>query len=535
MTMKLKCGDPAKGPASYTRFVLPFAYCPASRRENQSNERYYEKAKPCDFPLDDLLWRKKYLTYETSHVLFEKAKWFTLKNTPCSSSVDISFRNCGANEDITINIKPPYLVLFEWPGSRDICEKDCEVADGKQCSVDKHNVLRVGLLVVELYFPEQLCIGPSLDNLLKLNEGFRYWQRPFDGHEDETGYGELLSLGSDEAAHRISGSDMPHFERWANLLDIPIKHDCGDLCSLFPMKWMDNAKEFVSSSNVNFPGWALYSDTRTFVWTCAIMKDGALRRYFTMPGGKAWDFGYWVKLLNVDTPKENIYKTHQITDFEGEWAEKRTYKRWEESGTFYGFNYHCGAMLGPPEKEPPFYKHFGEMYFDQIILLLYNRIALFRFSMELNRISANALEEEQGDFPKWREEFQRLRWSFALFTNLYQFPLFSNQQQAIEMYSLARKYMDIDDLYKEVKAEISDCHEYLVIEEEIKQSLDIGGLTWVATILLPISVVLSFWGMNIIADSAVGLHRILQWLLVITPSALLISLLFWVIGYRRGK
>lgn len=61
--MLISCGDPAKGPATYTRFILPFAYCPTFKEE--SNDKVcYEKTET-----EDLIWRKKYLTYETADVL----------------------------------------------------------------------------------------------------------------------------------------------------------------------------------------------------------------------------------------------------------------------------------------------------------------------------------------------------------------------------------------------------------------------------------------------------------------------------------
>jgi len=169
--------------------------------------------------------------------------------------------------------------------------------------------------------------------------------------------------------------------------------------------------------------------------------------------------------LNVDYPKSTPTETHKgITKFEQQRVEERTYHRWEEDGTFYGFNYHCGAMLGPPLNEPdgpPLWKHFGDMYFDQILLLLYLRVGSFRFSRRLSRISAEAQDSmtlgnsnTDNGFEKWRDDFQRLRWSFALFTNLYEFPLLSNQQQSIEMYELARKHMDVEEFFRKIQEEI---------------------------------------------------------------------------------
>lgn len=548
MAIELKCGDPDVGPASYTRFVLPFTYCPIRFEGNQGSDGYYEAEKP-----DDLLWRRKYLTYETADVLFKRAKRFVLRNSMYPLPVKMHFSSCGVDEDITVCMKPPSLALFEWPingskckkrGSK--CKKHCDVAGGKQCSRDEHNVLRVGFLVVELYFPEQDGIAPSLDNLLELNELFRYWQHPFAGHEDEDGkYKTLLrNLPVGFSGIKIcamSDSLRLYFERWAGLLEAPVKDDDGNLFELFPREWMEKAKLSISDEEVRFPGWAIYSDNRAFAWTCAITENGgeALRERFEMPDGKAWNFGHWIRLLNADLPGSSTDETHKSRDFEKEWAEERTYKRWEEWGTFYGFSYHCGAMLGPAVKDPPLWEHFRQMYFDQTLLILYIRVTLFRFSMELNRISADALDEDGGKFADWRNEFQRLRWSFALFTNLYQFPLFSNQQQAIEMYSLARKYMDIDDLFVEVKEEIKDCHEYLVIKEETEQSSNTMKLTWIATIALPISIAFGFWGVNIVIVgnphwSSQGWSSQNWWLMGTIAGALLLSaIILMVIDGKR--
>ncbi len=508
--MFITCGDPAKDPATYTRFILPFAYCPTFK-EKSNDKVCYEKTEP-----EDLMWRKKYLTYETADVLFKRAKWFTLKDSQYPLEVNMDFRDCAKTEHIAIHIKPPSLILFEWPERDGKCSKHCTDPSLMQCPEDKHNILRTGFLVLELYFPEDNCIYPTIDNLLEMNELFRYWQQPFEGHEDKIdknmGYKKLLANlpfihGSAETIAQKQNPLELYFERWASLLEIPVRDAKGKLWRLFPGKWAENARKFVLGKDNADPGWAIYSDNRTFVWTCAIMQNGGneLRTLFNKPKGKASDFGHWIKLLNVDQPGENIIDSNNYTQFEKKWAKERTYKRWEEWGTFYGFNYHCGAMIGPHFEEPPLWKHFGQMYFDQTLLLLYIRVALFRFSMKLNRISEEALQKKSGDDTTgWLEDFQRLRESFTLFTNLYQFPFLSNQQQAIEMYSLARKHMDIDDLFKEIQQEVNSNHEYLSIKQASRQADTTTRLTVVATIGFVLALATGFLGMNIIVDGFSG-------------------------------
>jgi len=125
--------------------------------------------------------------------------------------------------------------------------------------------------------------------------------------------------------------------------------------------------------------------------------------------------------------------------------------------------------------------------------------------MKLNRISAEALEKKIGDDTTgWLEDFQRLRESFTLFTNLYQFPFLSNQQQAIEMYTLARKHMDIDDLFKEIQQEVNSNHEYLSIKQATRQTDTTTRLTVVATIGFVLAMATGFLGMNIIVAGFSG-------------------------------
>ena len=110
------------------------------------------------------------------------------------------------------------------------------------------------------------------------------------------------------------------------------------------------------------------------------------------------------------------------------------------------------------------------MYFDQVLLLLYMRVTLFRFSRELSVVSGRMLkltnsgEDSASAMDGWRQDFRELRLSFTCFENLYQFPLFSNQQQAVELYVRAREGLDIDGLYKEVAGEIRSSDELLESE-----------------------------------------------------------------------
>jgi hypothetical protein len=201
-------------------------------------------------------------------------------------------------------------------------------------------------------------------------------------------------------------------------------------------------------------------------------------------------------------------------------------------------------MLGPtmidvkhPDKdpEPPLWRHFRQMYFDQVLLILYIRVVLFRFSTKLSLISKEARDAGRHRWEEWGTAFEKLRWDFALFTNLYQFPLLSNQQQGLEMYSLARKSMDVDELFREVQEEIQGTNDYLMqrrsqdqarisnelartSQDQARISNDIARtsshLSMLAAIVLPVALALSFLGMSIVPQHQNGwLEDGINWLL----------------------
>jgi len=109
--------------------------------------------------------------------------------------------------------------------------------------------------------------------------------------------------------------------------------------------------------------------------------------------------------------------------------------------------------------------------------------------------------------------------------------LISNQQQGVELYACARKFMDVDELYREVEKEISTSHEYLDQQQQRKQSDITTLLTVVATFGLAISTALAFLALDSESKSA-ALQRfniarltIPVWLFVAILSLLLFFLL----------
>jgi len=477
---KLTIGDPNRTeqpePASFSRFVLPFAY----RLTQYEPEPGLTSTWKISDSRIELTSRKQYLTPETQEVLFKRAKWFVKDHL---EQIVLTLSN---QRQILADIKPQ-LVLFEYPAEENINNDD---------------ILHTGFLIIELWF----CEGKQvfLDELLEINELFRYWQEPWEGHRDEKkrdepGKGYLRFICRNPMAESYD-----YTQRWLEYLKSPI--DINIKGKQYQLSLLGNSDHNNNDQGNNEKSWQIHADQRTYVWTCALIDRGglALQKAFgpLSPNSpfNATDYGHWIRFLNVDSPGSTPGYTHSSRKFERDWVKPLTYTRWEEYGTIYGFTPHSGAMLSEPCQEPPLWQHFGQMYFDQILLLLYLRTSLFRFSQRLTDISCKARSATNDDWDVFRQDFEKLRGDFTLFTNLYQFPLLSNQQQAIEMYSLAREAMDIDVLFKEIQQEINGSHDYLVMVNEQRQTEMSTLLTVVATGGLVIGVASGILGMNVIID-----------------------------------
>jgi hypothetical protein len=479
----LTCGDPRYEPASFSRFVYPFAYKYSPVETSTDSSQDKEKALhyvPCDEKSFNA--SKEYFTPETNEVLFDSAKWFEMKNSVWANESwweGIAFPCRG--REITVSMLPPRLVLFEWPNQLD------EKTDKKS----ELSLLRTGFLLVDLFFRKDHKCKPDLDDLLLINDYFRYFRCPYEAHAElfedllfnvPVEYGKQTSK---KVGDETIDDNHAYLDRWKELLKFPI--------SISNIRYSLNT--YHDPPILNYP----YADHRTYVWSAAILEEGAtsLSKSFTTSNWQAHEYGHWIKLLNVDGPSGSNCpsKTHKnVMHFEKKWAQDRTYHRWEEQGIWYGFSYHGGVMLGPPWDipAPPLWRHFRQMYFDMALLLFYIRISLFRFSRQLTDITPRSGKYEDKD----NKNFDRLRSVFSVFTIRYQFPLLSNQQQAIEMYDLARRHFDLDALYKEVKEEINNTNEFLESKKQGQLTKDANLLARYGIPLAAASLVASLFGMG---------------------------------------
>ena len=553
LTDPIRYGDPlgesedGLHQGSFTRFVMPFGYRAQQLQKPSEAPRGFHFAPATR---DDWLFtadappnkssgfragRRKYWTPETSECLYDQAKWLVLKEGDETTArndsaferdyyVTTNRRSKADSKDKTekeadgfwVRVRRPAMVLFEFPDSEELRRRR---DDGGR------HPLQSGLLIWEIYLvgengtdgneeeTKRKAHLPIVNDLLLLNETFRFYAPSHSGHWKNTyqkAYGEWPVDFLDPDGRKIKDlkdneREAGYAEKWRKVLHLPGFNLTGEDGSLWNIVPKD-------------ADWEVYADNRAFVWTCAIRTSGQQ----TLEGANIAEgltrdpyrnAGVWLRLLNVDEPGGG----EAITAFERDWVRDRTYLRWAHYGTLYGFCYHSGAMLSNSQgKHPiPTWRHFGAMYFDQMILLFYIRITLFRFSLELNRLSrqlrGEPLSRRQritvdgaAEVRYFLDQFQLLRLRFDLFTNLYQFPLLSNQQQGLELYELARKAMDSDDLFREVEKEIQSTHQFLEIFEQSESNSALMVLTVLGSIGLLFSVAVGLFGMNILIETGVN-------------------------------
>jgi hypothetical protein len=458
--------------------------------------------------------RRDYLTRETRETLHSAATWMVLRGkaegrggaqgvdwSRPDASFDFRFHS-PAGRIVRFRIRPPGLILLEQ-------SPDCGPVS------EDESPLNLAFIVIEALpaAPEQPdeC-WPTFADVLEFNELFRYWQKHFRLADWADAFQELpvdfrvpTERVGDRCPPGVPPSGRPEtqaarfvpegtvFERWAGLVDCPIRIR-DRLYSLVPEEQRVHARkwsEFKSKGTRPDPGWLLHADNRTFVWSCVLTDSpelAAVARRVIEPEGELPEcMGAWIKLLNVD-PAGPTSELDHCTRFERHWAGSRTHRRWAEGGTLYGYCTHAGVLLGPVSNLRLDYP-FAGAYFDQALLLLYLRAALSGFSHRLAQLSMGVKRDcrpqSSSGLREYRDGFERLRFQFAIFANLYQFPLISNQQQGVELYQLLRQSLEVEGLFNEVQAEIGQSDELLSLLQQRKQ----GDLTLYLTVVGTVGLV----------------------------------------------
>lgn len=545
MTRLTSLGGLPFGASNYSLFVAPFKYsldeagssCGASDSLVFSEVGFDPDVTEAD------IWRAEYMTGETGAVFFDvpgnsgavwhgvdcETKHFELGGQDAGNTVPFGVdwilpRRQGdddsspAERAVRLSLRVR-LVLFDIPTA---------VATGRRAAERSGCI---GFLVLDVGFPE----GVDLATVLDFNNGFRHlrWAYP---HEAE-GYADRL-LAADAA--NGDGSHPPTSPACATLPcctlrrgEAVLEADRGVEDVEIGM-WRYLARQRIrvdgKERRVAAPDFSVYPDNRAFVVSHATV-DGV--PWSVDEGSALWML--WRQLLEVE-PREDVGRA--LTTVEDQWTRQRTYWRWALSpglGRLYGYSNFsfCSLCAGHSWENPA--RHFRQMYFDQTLLVLYQRVAIFSFSRDL---SALTQEWKQTSWKGVRARFSAFRASFAQFVNLYWYPVFTNQLQGIEMYELARRELDNKELFDELSAELATTGDYIEGSAAEASGRAVGQLAVAALFVGVVGLVLGWLGTNLLQygdDGGLTLVWPAGWAWVATGivvglilfAAALFALLFW--------
>ena len=173
------------------------------------------------------------------------------------------------------------------------------------------------------------------------------------------------------------------------------------------------------------------------------------------------------------------------------------------------------------------------MYFDQTLLVLYQRVAIFSFSRDLSVLTQ---EWKQTSWKGVRARFSAFRASFAQFVNLYWYPVFTNQLQGIEMYELARRELDNKELFDELSAELATTGDFIEGTAAEESAKAVQRLTAAALVVGAFGLAMAWLGTNMLQPEDGGSLRLVWpagWalgslLIVIGVIAVgIVAFLFW--------
>lgn len=146
-----------------------------------------------------------------------------------------------------------------------------------------------------------------------------------------------------------------------------------------------------------------------------------------------------------------------------------------------------------------FLGRFRHQHFLLFLVAHFQKAALHMFSDRLvgavSRLDIRDVEANRI----FRRDIREALENFLRFEHRYWFQEISNQAQARELFELARRNLDLDALYREIREELQDMGNFLEVEAMRRQNETVVRLTVVTTFGLVGTVTTGFLGMNILA------------------------------------
>lgn len=417
------------GSSNFSVFIVPFRYGLAVAAPAGAEASYRQEDIDWDDPR--VRQRANYVIGETRELVFGRGK----DSSPQFEELSPELARYRLEPSLRLRWYTDKATPFDLDAWAHIVLFDASAAANPKLKKHQRGG-HIGFLLLHVAASEAMTFADLLD----LNENLRLvryqhdLQRPAldrrNSKSPENGIRRFpgFEMGPERAV-REGEADPWQVGLWEALLRHPLIQQDGKVCRLVD------------------PDLTVNPDERAFVASHACVSGLA---WETERSSRLWTL--WHQFLHVEsgeTPRRGF-----LTSYEDEWARQRTYFRWggdASDARLYGFsNYSFNSLCSPRARALPA-QHFLDMYLDQLLLVFYQRVAVFSFSRTLAALSQRWKKEGWGDV---RSAFAELRESFDQFVNLYWFPAFSNQVQSLEMYEIARRELDNKVLFEELREEM---------------------------------------------------------------------------------
>lgn len=144
---------------------------------------------------------------------------------------------------------------------------------------------------------------------------------------------------------------------------------------------------------------------------------------------------------------------------------------------------------------------FRHQYFLLFLIAHFHRAALLSMSDELavamNRLTVGETESVKA----FKRTIRQMMEIFLRFTHRYWFHEISNQAMARSVFQRLTRQLGNEDLYDEVRTEVSDMNNYLDSDSARRQANTVLRLTVVTIVGLIGTIVTGFLGMNLLAEA----------------------------------
>lgn len=203
---------------------------------------------------------------------------------------------------------------------------------------------------------------------------------------------------------------------------------------------------------------------------------------------------FWYKYIFVDSGDAHNNVTCQNKEMKNELIKNSTYYRWQEQGTIYGVTRYSVTAVTDESwfASNVLAMHMRTIYSRMLELVIIQRASILRFSDEVTKVSAlkgrNSKEIAMYAGSLYKE--------YIRFVNQIFFRNITSQDQGIELYEMMMRQFNSEVQIKELDEEISELHQYIMLNIEQRRSENGDFLNLLAAIFLPATLLTGIFGMN---------------------------------------